>query len=623
MNNQVSLKWALPYAVVGIGRDAVYMFVLSFYYLYLTTVLDISPVYIVPIFLIVKFIELIKEPFIGMLIDLCADIFKYNKFRMTILAGGIINAAILIQMFDIPSMNSSVQIIYAIFMYIAWSLSFSMLDIPSWSLTSIFGSDHRTREIICGLGRGSAVLGFCLTLVLTYAFFYEDQGLPTHIFSSMEADSFRTASWYIAATIFLSSIIFASFFTMEEPERKVVKAKNAAATFFGNDQLMIIFFLTLLQQMCLCVFVGYQNYFAITIQDVPSDNDILFFIQIPWLVVSLLTYTFFHLIIKYTSRKQIFIFSTLLILLSFLTLYAMHSTSRLNMLSLSFLMCLLSLGFCLSQASTTVMTADCIDYGEFKFGCRSECMNFSIQIMSAKFGSLFAMVFAAQGSAYASLFTSKGLDENLFFNSVNICTLIVCVCSISMIVIYANYYKLHGSFFENILNAINHFGNNRDNSAKSNINTIRYALDENSVIYNLKAQSVDEIIHVLTDRLSLVRAINSKHDFLNAIKVKMDQNPAGIAHGIAIPHARGSFVNRSAIAVASLSKPINCGALDNKPCDLFFLIAVPDDGNSHISILANLSLMLSEPGFADKLRRAGSSEEITKRLILCEKKLFK
>ena len=199
---------------------------------------------------------------------------------------------------------------------------------------------------------------------------------------------------------------------------------------------------------------------------------------------------------------------------------------------------------------------------------------------------------------------------------------VVCVCTIGMMVIYTHYYKLHGSFFEKILNAITHFGANR-NSAKSNLNSVRYALDENSVIYNLKAQSLDEIIHVLTDRLSMVRAINSKHDFLKAIKEKMEQNPAGIAHGIAIPHARGSFVNRSAVAVASLSRPINCGALDNKPCDLFFLIAVPDDGKSHISILANLSLILSEPGFADKLRRAGSSEEITKRLILCEKKLFK
>ncbi len=341
MNNQVTLKWALPYAVVGIARDAIYMFVLSFYYLYLTTVLDISPVYIVPIFLIVKFFDLVKEPFIGMLIDLAADIFKYNKFRMTILAGGIINAAVLIQMFDIPSMNSSVQVIYAIFMYIAWALSFSMIDIPSWALTSMFGSDHRTREIICGIGQGSAVIGFCVTLILTYVFLYQDPSLPTHIFSSLEADCYRSASWCIAGITFVSALIFAVFFTMEEPERKVVKARNAPSTFFGNDQLMIIFFLTLLQQMCLCVFVGYQNFFAITIQEVPSDNDILFYIQIPWLVVSLLTYAFFHLIIKYTSRKQIFIFSTLLILLAFLTLYAMYTTARLNMLSLSFLICLL------------------------------------------------------------------------------------------------------------------------------------------------------------------------------------------------------------------------------------------------------------------------------------------
>lgn len=32
--------------------------------------------------------------------------------------------------------------------------------------------------------------------------------------------------------------------------------------------------------------------------------------------------------------------------------------------------------------------------------------------------------------------------------------------------------------------------------------------------------------------------------------------------------------------------------------------------------------MLSEPGFADKLRHSGSNEEITKRLILCERNLF-
>ena len=41
-----------------------------------------------------------------------------------------------------------------------------------------------------------------------------------------------------------------------------------------------------------------------------------------------------------------------------------------------------------------------------------------------------------------------------------------------------------------------------------------------------------------------------------------------------------------------------------------------------MNLLKNLSLMLSEPGFANKLRNAGSAEEITKRLKACEKNLF-
>ncbi len=623
MDNKISLSWSLPYAIVGIARDAVYMFVLSFYYLYLTKEIDISLSYLLPVFLFVKFIDFIKEPFVGMLIDQFADRYKYNKFRMTILAGGIINATVLIQMFDIPFMASSMQIVYAAVMYLLWSFSFSMIDLPSWSLTSMFGANHRTREIISSIARISAVLGFCIVLFLSYIFLYVDSAMPDNIYESINTNIFRTCSWIVAAITFISAIIYSTFFTMQESTRKVVNIKEAPTTFFGNDQLMIIFFITLLQQICLCVFVGYQNFFAITIHDIPSDDDILYFIQIPWLVSSLLAYSTFHKIVKYTSRKQVFIGSALIILLSFLSLYSLYISSRLNMLSLSVLMCIIAFGFCLSQASTTVMTADCVDYGEFKYGCRTECMSFSVQILSAKFGSFFALIFAAQGSAYASLFTSSKIAENLFFNSVNICMIVVCICTISMIVIYTNYYKLHGSFFENILNAINQFSKTRVHNYRSNINTVRYALDENSVIYNLKAQNIDEIIQVLTNRLYRVKAIRSKHEFLTAIKKKIALNPAGIAHGIAIPHARGDFVLRSAIAVASLSKPIDCGALDEKPCDLFFLIAVPDDGKSHINMLANLSLILSEPGFADKLRRSGSSEEITKRLILCEKKLFK
>ncbi|MGN0893382.1 MAG: PTS sugar transporter subunit IIA [Succinivibrio sp.] len=207
--------------------------------------------------------------------------------------------------------------------------------------------------------------------------------------------------------------------------------------------------------------------------------------------------------------------------------------------------------------------------------------------------------------------------------SIYLCIMIVAICGISMLLVYIPYYKLHGSFFENILNALTNFAHNNRLQIKEKFNSVRYALDEHCVINRLRSDNLDEIIRVLTDRLYDVRAISSKADFINGIREKMSINPAGIAHGIAIPHTRGAYVRRSALAVATLRTPIKCGASDNKPCDLFFLIATPDDGSSHINLLSNLSLLLSEPGFANKLRNSGSSEEITKRLISCEKNLFR
>ena len=278
-------------------------------------------------------------------------------------------------------------------------------------------------------------------------------------------------------------------------------------------------------------------------------------------------------------------------------------------------------GFALSLASTTVMTADCVDYGEFKFGIRIECMNFSIHTVSAKIGYLFILIITGLSFSFSDIFVKNVNLTNQMY-SIYLCILIVCICSVAMLIVYVTYYKLHGSFFENILNAITYFSNNKTTAVKEKFNSVRYAIDEHCVIYKLKANTLDEVIQVLTDRLFEVKAIKSKHDLLKGINEKIAKNPAGIAHGIAIPHTRGNYVNRSSLAVATLKTPLNCGASDNKPCDLFFLIAVPDDGVSHINLLSNLSLMLSEPGFADKLRHSGSNEEITKRLILCERNLF-
>ena len=77
------------------------------------------------------------------------------------------------------------------------------------------------------------------------------------------------------------------------------------------------------------------------------------------------------------------------------------------------------------------------------------------------------------------------------------------------------------------------------------------------------------------------------------------------------------------MVVATLDTPIDLGSLDGRKSDLIFLLASPDDGETHLKLLGRLSLLLNEPGFADKLRDCGSTTEIFERLVQCEKHVVK
>ena len=622
MQKSITLRWAIPYSLVSMARDAVFVFVLSFYFLYLYKAIDLPLTFIIPLFILVKIFDLIKEPFIGMVMDRYCASYQSNKFRISVLLGGIFNALSVVLMFNVPqALDMPYQFIFSTVAFLIWTISFSFIDLSTWSLTATFDTDHKTREIISSLARSAALIGFCLTLISTSIFFTQNSILPQAA-RVLSGSIFSECSIVIALITILGSLAFAATFNKKEKPHKVGEFKDTMSTFFGNDQLMITFFVTVLQQIGLCVFVCTHSYFLLTLKTLPSENEVFYMVQIPWIVAALLGFLSFHPLAKLFGRKNVFIGANILSLTSCLCLFTLYSTGDLNISNFSFLLVAIAIGFALSMTSTTVMTADCVDYGEFKFGSRAECMNFSVQTISSKFGGLFSFLISAQSFSYADIFIKNQMLTSELY-SINLCMFIVAVCSIGMTVIYLHYYKLHGSFFENILNTINSFSNGNKPYVKNNVNSVRYALDEHCVLFNLKTQNLDEIIRVLTDRLFNVKAIKSKQDFLDGINEKIKENPAGIAHGIAIPHARGSFVKRSALAVATLATPINCGAIDDKPCDLIFLIAVPDDGVSHMNLLGNLSLMLSAPGFADKLRRSGSSEEITKRLISCEKNLFK
>lgn len=79
--------------------------------------------------------------------------------------------------------------------------------------------------------------------------------------------------------------------------------------------------------------------------------------------------------------------------------------------------------------------------------------------------------------------------------------------------------------------------------------------------------------------------------------------PTGVGHGVALPHARISGLDRVVGAFLMMEKPIDFGAVDRQPVDLAFALFAPEDaGAEHLRALALVSRTLRDASLCMKLR---------------------
>lgn len=83
----------------------------------------------------------------------------------------------------------------------------------------------------------------------------------------------------------------------------------------------------------------------------------------------------------------------------------------------------------------------------------------------------------------------------------------------------------------------------------------------------------------------------------------------GFGGGVAIPHARIPGVERIALMVMRLARPIDFAAVDDEPVDIVVaMFSPPDAGAEHLKALARVSRRFRDAAFVDKLRGAGSRD---------------
>jgi len=90
---------------------------------------------------------------------------------------------------------------------------------------------------------------------------------------------------------------------------------------------------------------------------------------------------------------------------------------------------------------------------------------------------------------------------------------------------------------------------------------------------------------------------------LEALLEREKLGPTGVGHGVALPHARSTDVDKVCGAFILLESPVDFGSVDKLPVDVIFGLFAPENaGVDHLKALAIVSRTLRDNSICAKLR---------------------
>ena len=154
------------YGIGAVGKDMVYMLSASYVLYYFQDIMGVSAIAMGIILLIARVFDAFNDPIMGVIVAKTKT--KWGKFRPWLMIGTITNTVLLIMMFAAPpSLSPKGLIAYAAVTYIMWGVTYTMMDIPYWSMVPAFTESGKEREGLSALARSCAGVGSAIITIVT------------------------------------------------------------------------------------------------------------------------------------------------------------------------------------------------------------------------------------------------------------------------------------------------------------------------------------------------------------------------------------------------------------------------------------------------------------------------
>ena len=148
------------------GKDVVYMLISSYLLYYYNVVLGMSSVFIGTVMMAARVFDAFNDPIMGIIVAKTKT--RWGRFRPWILAGTVLNAVTIYALYATPeSMGDSAQRIWLIVFYFAWGITYTLMDIPFWSMIPAITEPGEDREALTSLARTCSGIGDAIPTVLT------------------------------------------------------------------------------------------------------------------------------------------------------------------------------------------------------------------------------------------------------------------------------------------------------------------------------------------------------------------------------------------------------------------------------------------------------------------------
>ena len=386
-------KNLLMYPLGTVGRDMVYCLVTNFLLTYILFTKGLTPAQlgaVTAIMVAARVFDALNDPVMGNIIENTRS--KWGKFKPWLVVGILLTSVVVYMVFSTNLRGWSFIALFGVF-YFGFSIAYTMHDISYWGMVPALGSDAGARDQLTSRATLFAGIGGTLASILIPML---TTGKNTIGGSASKAYSVIALVICILAPLFLCFTLFGVRERRDNAPKKPFSLglKKVVSTIRGNDQLMWIALIFLIQQVGNNVIVGGLGSTYIYLTYGYSGGLYSSFSTIGMMATAILM-MFYPAISRKIHRKKLMsimmVMSTVGYILMLASGFLMGASGqRFNVLTIGYMLSNFGqYGFYLVMMISIINT---VEYNEYKHGTREEAIVASIRPFFTKMGSALVVV---------------------------------------------------------------------------------------------------------------------------------------------------------------------------------------------------------------------------------------